>query len=82
MNESWTLHIVKDVTRFIYSLPRGQAASLRDALNVLRTNPQPENVKPLIAEELPDVYEVWSGSYRIQYQLIMKEKIIRILFVE
>ena len=69
MSEFWTLHIAHEVARFIYTLPRGQATELRDALAVLRATPQHEGAKPLIIDELSNVYEVKIGLYRIEYQL-------------
>jgi mRNA-degrading endonuclease RelE of RelBE toxin-antitoxin system len=82
MRDGWTLHIVQAVARFIYTLPRGQATSLREALAVLRTNPYPEGANPLVVEELPNLYAVKLGLYRIEYQVLARERVIRILFVE
>ena len=82
MRDYWTLHIVRAVARFIYTLPRGQATELRDALALLRINPLPEGARPLVIEELPDVYEAKMGRYRIEYQLIERDRILRVLFVE
>lgn len=82
MRDIWTLHIVQAVARFIYTLPRGQATSLRDALAVLRTNPYLESAKALVVEELPNLYEVKLGLYRIEYQVLAPERVVRILFVE
>ena len=82
MREFWTLYLAHEVTRFSYTLPRGQAVELRDALAILRTNPKPEGAKPLVIEELPHVYAVKIGLYRIEYQIVEQGRIIRILFVE
>ena len=82
MSEFWTLHIAHEVARFIYTLPRGQATELRDALAVLRNYPKPEGAKPLVVEEISNVYQVKIGLYRIEYQIASQERIIRVLFVE
>jgi mRNA-degrading endonuclease RelE of RelBE toxin-antitoxin system len=82
MRDLWTLHVAPEVARFLYTLPRGQATELRDILAILRTNPKPEGAQPLVVEELPDVYAVKLGRYRIEYQIIERDRIIRILFVE
>lgn len=82
MADGWTRYIAQSVARFIYTLPRGHATSLRDALSVLRTNPHPEGAKPLVVDELPNLYEVKLGLYRIEYQMLVQERVIRILFVE
>lgn len=82
MPDLWTLYIAQAVARFIYTLPRGQATSLRDALAVLRTNPQPSGAQSLVVEELPNLFEVKIGVYRIRYQVMAPERVIRILFVE
>jgi mRNA-degrading endonuclease RelE of RelBE toxin-antitoxin system len=82
MPEFWTLHISRPVARFIYTLPRGRATELRDALARLRTNPKPEGARPLVIEELPEVFEVKIGMYRIEYQMIEYQHSLRILLVE
>lgn len=82
MREFWTIHIARDVARFIYTLPRGQATELRDALAKLRTNPQPEGAQRLVIEELSSVYTVKLGLYRIEYQMLEQDRIIRVLLVE
>jgi mRNA-degrading endonuclease RelE of RelBE toxin-antitoxin system len=81
MPDLWTLHVAQSVARFIYTLPRGQATSVRDALAVLRTNSQPEGVKQLVVEEPPNLYEVKLRLYRIRYQVLIQERVSRILFV-
>jgi len=82
MPEQWSLHISRAVAQFIYTLPRGQATALRDALAVLRTNPKPDEARLLAIEDLPDMYEVTIGLYRIEYQIIDSTRTIRVLFVE
>ncbi len=82
MRDLWTLHVAPEVARFLYTLPRGQATELRDILAILRTNPKPEGARPLVVDDLPDVYEVRLGRYRLAYQIIEGDRLIRVLFVE
>lgn len=82
MGELWTLHLAPDVARYIYTLPRGQAVELRDALAALPTNPRPEDAQRLVIEELNHVYAVKLGLYRIEYQLIEEQHTVRVLYVE
>ena len=82
MREFWTIHIARDVARFIYTLPRGQVTELRDALALLRSEPRPEGAKRLVIEELDNIYAIKLGQYRIEYQMIEQDRIIRILLVE
>ncbi len=82
MRDPWALHISRSVTRFIYTLPRGQATALRDVLAVLRTSSHPEGATPLTVTELPNLFEATIGSFHIQYQVVAEQRVIRILFVE
>lgn len=82
MPKLWTLQLAQSVVRYMYTLPRGQAAVLSDALAVLRTNPTPEGCQPLIMDDLPNTYLVTIGEYRIGYQLLAQQRVIRVFVVE
>lgn len=82
MREFWIIHIARDLASFIYTLSRGQATAFRNALAMLRPNPQPEGAQQLVIEELSNVYTIKLGLYRIEYQLIEQDRIIRVLLVE
>ena len=66
----------------LYTLPRGQAALLSDALAVLRTHPTPEGCQPLIMDDLPNAYMVKLGEYLIGYQILEQQRVIRVFVVE
>jgi mRNA-degrading endonuclease RelE of RelBE toxin-antitoxin system len=82
MSKAWTLHLAQTVVRYMYTLPRGQAAMLSDALAVLRTTPTPEGCQPLSIDDLPNAYRVKLGEYRIGYQVLEQERVIRVFVVE
>ena len=82
MRDPWALHISQSVARFIYTLPRGQATSLRDALATLRMNSHPEGTALLTVTELPNLFEATVGGFCIQFQVLAEQRVIRVLFVE
>jgi mRNA-degrading endonuclease RelE of RelBE toxin-antitoxin system len=82
MSNAWTLQLAQTVVRYMYTLPRGQAAVFSDALAVLRTNPTPAGCQPLSMDDLPNAYVVKLGEYRIGYQVLERQRVIRVFVVE
>ncbi len=82
MTNRYTLQIVQNAVRFIYTSPRGQAVILRDALATLQENPLPKDCQPFVLDDLLNVYTITLAEYRIVYQVFEAQRVVRILVVE
>jgi len=79
MSNEWTLHLAPMAIRFAYTLQRGEAVRLRDALAVLKQGPAPDGVADL---HVRDVYNIERDIFAISYQVVATQRIMRVLLIE
>ena len=79
MPQQWTLHYHPSVTSFLYSL-RHEAAAVTSTLWALQDNPTPEHAQPVPGR--PGRYEIRLEGYVIQYEVLVQQKIVKVVLVE
>ena len=79
MRQPWTLHYHPSVTSFLYSL-RYEAAAVTPTLWALQGNPTPEYAQPVPGR--PGRYEIRLEGYVIQYEIVIEQKIVKVVLVE
>lgn len=73
----WTIAIKPDARADVYRIPRGEAATVTDAISTLADNPLPHGNE----EIKQNVYRIEVGDYTIVYQLFENERVVKILIV-
>lgn len=73
----YTLRIHPDVVSTLYKMPREAVEETWKVLRGLEKEPKPEIAKPVEGEEA--ALEIFSGSYRIVYEILEEEKAIKII---
>jgi mRNA-degrading endonuclease RelE of RelBE toxin-antitoxin system len=77
MASRWTIRVDVRAVRDLYTLPRGIAGDVTDAIDGLPDNPIPEEAEPV--ESLDDVYRLIVGPNVVEYQVVADEQVIKIL---
>jgi mRNA-degrading endonuclease RelE of RelBE toxin-antitoxin system len=62
-------------------IPHGTAAVVTDAIRVLQRTPLPYLARP-VPTGRPDTYELLVEGYVVTYEVVERERIVRILAVE
>jgi mRNA-degrading endonuclease RelE of RelBE toxin-antitoxin system len=80
MRRRWTLYAHPVFNRGLRQIPRGLAALVSDAINVLATNPLPSGYEPITGYE--NRYRLKVYGYFVYYEVIEATGRINLLVVE
>lgn len=79
-SENWVLQIDESVHKFLSRIPRKDAKRIILVVSTLPDNPFFGDIQKMKGEE--NVWRRRVGSYRIRYELILKERVIHVFLVE
>lgn len=79
-NGNWVLQIDESVHKFLSRIPRKDARRIISVISGLPKNPFLGDIQKMKGEE--NVWRRRTGSYRIRYELITKERVIHVFLVE
>ena len=75
----WNIRFLSSARGELYTVPRGIAAVVTDALERLRLEPIPSNSVPI--PDIENAYQIDVAGYTIEYELLEQDQIILILAV-
>jgi hypothetical protein len=76
----WTPRYDVEAVRAIYTLPRGVAGEVTDAIRQLLVDPRPPKSEPVPGRD--QTYQIHVQGHRVEYELIAEQQILKILFIE
>jgi hypothetical protein len=76
----WTPRYDVEAVRAIYTLPRGVAGEVTEAIRHLLVDPRPPESEPVSGRD--QTYQIYVQGHRVEYELLVEQRIIKILFIE
>ncbi|HEY4474684.1 MAG TPA: type II toxin-antitoxin system RelE/ParE family toxin [Candidatus Paceibacterota bacterium] len=79
-NGNWVLQIDESVHKFLSRIPRKDAQRIISVVSSLPESPFFGDIQKMKGEE--NVWRRRTGSYRIRYELIPKERVVHVFLIE
>ncbi|MCB0111874.1 MAG: type II toxin-antitoxin system RelE/ParE family toxin [Caldilineaceae bacterium] len=76
----WTPRYDVEAVRAIYTLPRGVAGEVTEAIKTLLSDPRPPKSEPVPGRD--QTFQIHVQGHRVEYELMEEQQIIKILFIE
>ena len=77
---NWELHLRKRIKKHLLRFPQKDRIYITAGLKELSTNPYSGDIEKILGEE--NVWRRRIGAYRIFYEIISQEKVIRVFRIE
>lgn len=81
-SQRWIVQLTPDAVADKYKVVRGEAARLSEALAMLYAGPHPTGYMPYGQEPFTNVFEYTRNGYRIIYEVLAAQSMMRVLFFE
>jgi len=77
---NWELHLRKRVKKHLLRFPKKDQTYIINGLKELAINPYSGDIEKILGEE--NVWRRRIGAYRVFYEIISQEKVIRVFRIE
>ena len=76
----WTPHYDVEAVRALYTLPRGVAGAVTEAIKKLLSEPRPAQSEPVPGRD--QTFQIHVQGHRVEYELMEAQQMLKVLFIE